>query len=562
MYTYETILADLAKRVRASYIRQVLDQRRPDYGAFLAEGVACPNPDHGGNAKDLANACYLFLAEGSPLAGDAGLFERIRLALDFQRRWQRPTGLIDLISVNWESPPDTGFTVQLLAPVVELARKQAAAGNSPAGEIAAGLGEYVRTAAQGIIGRGFHTPNHRWVVCSALAQAMSLFPELPAQPYIDSLLAETIDINTDGEYTERSTGIYNAVCNRSLRFMADHLHKPELLEPVRRNLDMMSYLFHHDGAVVTSISNRQDRGLRVVPVSLADSFFDMAQRDGNGLWASMADLLVTSGADLMHQTWLLHPFITNPAYRTETLERQPLPDNFRRRFPASGLWRVKRGLLSATAATHNMTIFAVRYGEANLKAVKIAGTYLDTARFAADTLEASGDDGIRLIHHGHNQKLPGYELPLDQPVAYGEFARLRPQRQRWTLPPLDQVLEIREVEQGFDLHLKTEGGLERITFQIECCFEGPGEWETADQVIQVENGQTAILKSGYGIFHRGDHAIRLAPGHIAHRMWHMRNTEPEPDSFRVLITLTTPLDHIFEIRCGRWSPVTADLQNE
>jgi hypothetical protein len=45
-------------------------------------------------------------------------------------------------------------------------------------------------------------------------------------------------------------------------------------------------------------------------------------------------------------------------------------------------------------------------------------------------------------------------------------------------------------------------------------------------------------------------------------MWHMRNTEPEPDSFRVLITLTTPLDRVFEIRCGRWSPVTADIQHD
>ncbi len=172
--------------------------------------------------------------------------------------------------------------MQLLAPVVELARRHAAAGNGRAAEIADTLGEYVRTAAAGMVGRGFHTPNHRWVVCSALAQALTLFPDLPARDYLDSILAEGIDINADGEYTERSTGIYNAVCNRSLRFMADGLDRPDLLDHVRRNLDLMAHLFHHDGTVVTSISNRQDRGQRVVPLSIADSFYDLARRDGMG----------------------------------------------------------------------------------------------------------------------------------------------------------------------------------------------------------------------------------------------------------------------------------------
>ena len=39
----------------------------------------------------------------------------------------------------------------------------------------------------------------------------------------------------------------------------------------------------------------------------------------------------------------------------------------------------------------------------------------------------------------------------------------------------------------------------------------------------------------------------------------MRGTEPEPDSFRVLITLKTPVDRVLEIRCGRWSPASGDL---
>ena len=293
-------------------------------------------------------------------------------------------------------------------------------------------------------------------------------------------------------------------------------------------------------------------------MSLAESFYDLARRDGNGVWARMADQLVATGSDPVHSVWLIHPFIDHPEYRQDTLARAPLPDDFSRVFPVAGVWRVKRGALSATAAADNTVAFALRYGAVDLKAVKIAGTYHSTAFFAADTLAATGD-GVRLVHEGAKRRLPGYELPLDRPVPVGEFGALWPLRERWTLPVLDQTLDIREVPGGFDLHLRTDGGLDRVTFQIECCFTGPGEWETADQVIPVADGQTAILKSGHGIFRHGEYAISVGPGNIAHRMWQMRGTEPEPDSFRVLITLQTPIDRVLEIRYGRWSPVTGEI---
>ena len=76
----------------------------------------------------------------------------------------------------------------------------------------------------------------------AMAEAQVLFPELSVGETIEAYLNEGIDINADGEYIERSTGVYNAVCNRALRFAARILERPELLEPVRRNLDLSYHL--------------------------------------------------------------------------------------------------------------------------------------------------------------------------------------------------------------------------------------------------------------------------------------------------------------------------------
>ncbi len=556
MYNYENILTSQVRRIRDAYSTQILDTENPAIGCFLAgRSGGHPNADHGSNASLLATACYVFLCDGSSLEGDDELFGRIQKSIAFQRNWQRPTGLIDLVSINWESPPDTGFAVQLLSPLVELARRSAVK-NYRAAEIAETLGEFVRTAAKGMIDRGFHTPNHRWVVCSGLAQAMTLFPEIEARKYVDSILAETIDINEDGEFTERSTGVYNAVCDRSLRFMADHLDKPELLDAVRKNLEIMTHLFHDDGTIVTSISNRQDRGQRLVPIGIADSFFDLANRDNDGRWATIADSLVAYGSDAPHSPWLIQPFAQNPDYRTADLQRKRIPDDFARVYPISGLWRVKRGKLSATAATGNRTVFAVRYGDVDLTSVKFSGTYMRTTNFEATEMEGI-ERGVRLTQKGEHA--PGYDLPLDAPVPLGEFGKVRETRDRWTLPTIDLIVELTEVDSGFDLRYLTKGGLDRIPIEIEFAFEAPGEWETENQVTPVSNGQSSILKSGTGIFHRGNEGISIGPGIGVHRHWAMRVSEPAEDRFRVLLTLQTPVDHTIEIRYGTWSVASNTL---
>ncbi len=51
----------------------------------------------------------------------------------------------------------------------------------------------------------------------------------------------------------------------------------------------------------------------------------------------------------------------------------------------------------------------------------------------------------------------------------------------------------------------------------------------------------------------GEEAIAIGPGEMRHLMWQMRNSEPSPGGFRVLIALLTPVDRVLEIRYGTWS---------
>jgi hypothetical protein len=120
-------------------------------------------------------------------------------------------------------------------------------------------------------------------------------------------------------------------------------------------------------------------------------------------------------------------------------------------------------------------------------------------------------------------------------------------------------LKITEVESDFDLRYRTDGGLDRVPIEIEFEIEAQGEWEAENQVIPVDNGQSSILKSGTGIFHRGNEGISIDPGSDGHRHWNMRNSEPSDYRFRVLVTLQTQVDHTVEIRYGTWSVASNTL---
>ena len=543
-------------QVSESFVRQVIGDSRKDDGAFYSDH---PDAEHWmTRAHDLALAGYALLCPRSVHYGEREVFDRVRRAIGFQKRSQNPTGLVNLESTNWDSAPDTAFTLLHLIPHHIVADREQATGNEQAGVIADELGEYIVSAAQGIVGRGFHTANHRWVVASALAMAMQQFPEIDAKAYMESILAENIDMNADGEYTERSTGIYNAVCDRALRYLADVLGKPEYLDLVRRNLNMMVHLLHDDWTVVTGLSVRDDHGQRVVPSFMADSFYDMARRDGNGEWATIADELVSRADDL---TWLMQPFMFNPEYAEDDLVRSPVRREYSVHFPMAQIWRVRRGELSATAATGTTTAFEMKYGEAHLKALKVCGSYFGIAQFKGETYGPS-DDGIEMTFRTEENRRPSYDLPLGFPAPFGVFNEVAKERETWDLDPFTVTLGITEAEHGFDLAVKTVDGFDGVPFQIEFCFGGPGYWETTETALEVQNGQTAILKAGTGAFRCGMDAISLSPGSMEHKTWHMRGNEHEPDVFRVLLTYRAPVDAHVHVRCGKWSLADSNIIQE
>lgn len=127
------------------------------------------------------------------------------------------------------------------------------------------------------------------------------------------------------------------------------------------------------------------------------------------------------------------------------------------------------------------------------------------------------------------------------------------------MDPLEMTLSITEVVGGFDLRLVTTEPFDNIPLEILFAFSPGGTLHTDSLISDGAAGHTAFLRTGHAVYRSGKDAISIGPGACAHRMRNMRNSEPEPDAFRVLMTFLIPVDHTIQSRTGIWSEATQSI---
>jgi hypothetical protein len=564
VFTRAEAIKGLGRQLTGSLSRQQTVPGHRDTGGVIRADWGTDDP--GGAAGLAALALWLHLmrrrfpdlAPSEP--ADAALLPRVLLALDYLERVQRPSGLTDLRDCNYDSSPDAGFILQAICPPLLLA---AAGDPLPAPEWAepfTRLSAFARRMAEGARKGGFHTPNHRWVISGALALASRLFPDLDAAPTIDAYLAEGIDLDEDGFYIERSAGMYDAVCARSLLLLAEDDRFTPLREAVARNLRADLYLLNADGTIETGLSRRQDSGTVPLATSLAAPYLWASflpprnDSEASSLFRAAAEALWEATPPERRDYYSLSQVLVRFGEPEGTADPGLLPSSFARHFPANGLWRVRRGPLSASFFRDVPRLFNFRFGQAYLAGVSIHQSYFGVGQFLADDLEVTGE-GVRLVSHGERSPYrPGYEQPLGRPVPPREYSEARVERALRRVPPAASEITAHEIEDGFQLHLRTRDGLDRATVQIAFDFPPGGVWETGDTCLRPEPGQVLFLKGGSGTMWYGNDAVRIGPGAHAHRMWRMRDAEPPgaPELVRVLMTFETPVDHAFTVTGGRW----------
>lgn len=457
----------------------------------------------------------------------AELIGRMKLAAEYLRKRQHDDGTVDLLVTNFHSTPDLGFVVHGAAAAAWIAR---AAG---ATEVWAALEPFLKRAGDALAHGGVHTPNHRWVVCEALAQIHELMPDPKYLKRAEQWLAEGIDIDSDGQYNERSTTIYNTVTDKALLVTALIFNKPELLDPVRRNLESMLYLLHPDGEVVTEISNRQDQYNRGGMDRYWLPLRYLAIADGNGQLAEVVRRVEERGASL--SAYLRYPELSKPLPASA-----PLPDNFHRLMPVLEIARVRRGNLSGTVMLNgNSRVLTMRQGGCVVEAVRFASAFFGKGQFKPAKWEKV-NGGYRMT-----QSLSGpYYQPLNPPrkVDVRDYAAVRALRAQSEVQTMDYRVTVTEQGRGFRMEIEAQGtaGVPlavEITLRENVKLEG----------VEAARGKDAyLLKSGYATARVGADSVRFGPGFGEHIYTEVRGAEPRLAGQTVYLCGFTPLKRTIE----------------
>ena len=484
----------------------------------------------GGAAQFISVLACASCAPGSKFFHAAELVEPLQLAARYLLKAQHDDGTIDLLMTNFHSPPDTGFALEVVCLAFAILNKAPWQKHE---QLMADLRTFIVKAGEALVTGGIHTPNHRWVVSAALARIHSLFPDARFVARINQWLEEQVDIDPDGQYTEKSTVTYSPIVNRSLLTMARLLNRPSLYDPVRRNLEMTLYYVHPDGEVVSEASTRQDKYKRGSMGAYYYSYRYLALLDRNGQFAAMARQIANHARGQLVGD--LPAFLEDPALQLPLSESQALPTNYAREFSHSGLVRIRRQETSATILAGNPTVFSLHKASAALEALRFASAFFGKGQFVGDKLEVeAGRYVLRQFLDGpYYQPLTKQELERNR----DPMKRDRTLRARSNVQKLEAVTAFTETDGKFEVGIDITG-TENVPIAVELAFRHGGRLKGVEAVPSLSD--TFLLRNGFGQYVYENQVIEFGPGQVEHSWTQLHGALPKWDGLSVYLTGFTP----------------------
>jgi hypothetical protein len=467
---------------------------------------------------------------------------------------------------NLESPPDTAFLVELLSAAAFILTKD---NSVELKNVNTAIKNILIKAGEGLSVGGVHTPNHRWVVCAALARLNALYPNKKYVDRINDWLGEGIYMDADGHYPERSASIYAVVEDNSLITMARLLNKPALFEYVRKNLEMTYYYIEPNGEVVTADSRRQDQWVPKNVMGYYLHYRYMAIKDGNKKFAAIAKQIEnTKGFEEEILNKGLFHFLENELLQKSLPEQIAPSDHYEKFFATSQLLRIRKGdttatlfggvdwpLTIASGRSCSPNFFSYRKGNAILKYMRLSSSFFGMGYFYSEGIKKEGNTYVlhKKITAPYYQPLPknlrnskgDYKLT---PSTDGRFWNKMDFENRpvSNIKNQDTHISFKETNGAVELSIDVKG-LVGVPVTIELCFAEGGQ---LSGVTTPENGNSFLAKD-YGKYEMGGDVIQFGPGAMAHKK--ITDLEGErysthfgslrTEGMHVFITGITPFKH-------------------
>jgi hypothetical protein len=473
-------------------------------------------------AASLSNA-------GSTYYKSKVLIENMNQQIDILLKEQYADGTLDA-GGNIQSPPDTAFILEYICPAVAILNENK---QQDLGVLKDKLKKFILNAGVAMVTGGVHTPNHRWVICAALASINSLYSDPSYIHRIDEWIAEGIYSNEDGHFSERS-GIYSAVIDKALITMARLLNKPELLDIVAKNLTTYFYHTEQNGDLVTVDSRRQDQFMTLKCTKFYWQYRYMAIKTKNPMFVYMTNTIENLPEftnDVLSDS--LGFFMENSELREQIPVEGKVVNDFEKFFTVTNLARIRRGKTSVTlfggndkplfivsGRSSNPNFLMYRKGDAILKYMRLSTSFFRMGYFSSDGIIKEGNKYILT-----ETKEGDYYQPLAKEFlkSDGDYKLSESQDGRfWNKMDFDSrvksnvkkqitVIEITENNGTLSLDFKVDGP-PNVEVTIEMCFN-EGSPITGAVIDEKKN---YFLKSGLGTLSMAGDTIQFGPGKCEH----------------------------------------------
>lgn len=481
--------------------------------------------------------------------------EKLDQTIDILLKEQYSDGTLDA-GGNRQSPPDTAFILEYICPAASVLNLDK---QKDLESVRDKLKIFIVKAGEAMVTGGVHTPNHRWVICAALANINSLYPDPKYVRRIDEWLAEGIDINKDGHYSERS-GVYSAVIDKALITMARLLNRPKLLEIVSKNLTTYFYYTEPNGDLVTVDSKRQDQFMDLKVTNFYLQYRYMAIRTKNPMFVYMVNIIESLpdfSNDILSNS--LAFFMENEELRKEIPVEGKVENDFEKFFAMSNLARIRRGKTSVTlfggndkpveivsGRSSNPNFLMYRKGDSILKYMRLSTSFFRMGYFSSEGIVKEGNKYIL-----KETKEGDYYQPLAAEFrkADGDYKLSESQDGRfWNKMDFDSraksnvkkqitVIEVTENNGALDIDFKVDGP-PNVEVTIEMCFKEGG---TVTGAV-IDEKKNYFLKSGQGMLSTGIDAIQFGPGKCEHL--NIENLDSEEYTYHQG-TLRTAGEHVY-----------------
>ena len=496
----------------------------------------------------LTSALAVYFHKDSCFYKNEQLYAAVNLALDFIERTQREDGSFDYPSCNFKSAADTSFCFKRLIAAYRLLVKYGDSSDEAITVLKEKYLTIMHKALDAIREGGFHTPNHRWGIAAALLQGSNLFAEEDGfaaglKARADQYLAEGIDGDEDGEYAERSTGNYNAVVNNAMMAMYQETGDEAFLGYVERNLSMMLTYMDPDDTIFTQNSTRQDQG----KLEYADKYFYqylyMCSREHCPAFDGAAHKIIKDNmerGDLAPDC--LHIVMNHDEMMGYHFKEYGFLEEYRKFFRHAGVLRVRKPSYTYTVL-NGKSAFLYFKSQGTMLCVKIGESCCDIRNFIPQTIEEL-PDGCRLEAEAESW----YYLPFKEKQDTSDWWKMdQTKREKLISSRLKPTLEIREKDQGLELHLKAEG-LDRLPLRLEIFIPAGVTLEHPAFALEAAAGEGMILKDGYLEVHDGSVTMELGPGFGEHSFkGHYSGEEINSAGYTVYANGYTPLEKHFSL---------------